>query len=51
MKGPDHKASLEPQELKAMVLAIRNIEKHFQAVDIKKSPSELKNREIARKVL
>lgn len=27
MPGPDHKASLEPQELKAMVAAIRNIEK------------------------
>ena len=26
MDGPDHKASLEPQELKAMVNAIRNIE-------------------------
>ena len=27
MKGPDHKASLEPEELKAMVVAIRNTEK------------------------
>ena len=27
MKGPDHKASLEPNELKEMVKAIRNIEK------------------------
>lgn len=27
LPGPDHKASLEPQELKAMVSAIRNIEK------------------------
>ena len=26
LPGPDHKASLEPQELKAMVSAIRNIE-------------------------
>ena len=26
MNGPDHKASLEPKELKSMVLAIRNIE-------------------------
>jgi N-acetylneuraminate synthase len=27
MEGPDHKFALEPQELKAMVTAIRNIEK------------------------
>ena len=27
LKGPDHKASLEPEELKNMILAIRNIEK------------------------
>ena len=27
LKGPDHKASLEPNELKEMVNAIRNIEK------------------------
>ncbi len=27
MEGPDHKASLEPDELKAMITAIRNIEK------------------------
>lgn len=29
MEGPDHKASLNPQELKQMVTAIRNIEKAF----------------------
>ncbi|MEI8133333.1 MAG: N-acetylneuraminate synthase family protein [Leptolinea sp.] len=28
--GPDHKASLEPDELKAMVRAIRNIEKSLE---------------------
>jgi N-acetylneuraminate synthase len=50
MEGPDHKASLEPQELKAMVLAIRNIEKALSGSGYKEiSPSELKNREIARK--
>jgi N-acetylneuraminate synthase len=50
MEGPDHKASLEPQELKAMVLAIRNIEKALSGNGYKEiSPSELKNREIARK--
>ena len=26
LKGPDHKASLEPDELKSMISAIRNIE-------------------------
>jgi len=29
LSGPDHKASLEPDELRAMVQAIRNIEKAF----------------------
>ena len=49
MEGPDHRASLEPDELKAMVSAIRNIEKAM-GHDIKKpSPSELKNKPIARK--
>lgn len=49
MVGPDHKASLEPNELKDMVHAIRNIEKALGS-DIKKpSPSELKNKPIARK--
>lgn len=51
LDGPDHKASLEPEELKSMVQAIRNIEK-AQGDGIKKpSPSELKNREAARKSL
>ncbi|MCB0499462.1 MAG: N-acetylneuraminate synthase [Cyclobacteriaceae bacterium] len=50
MEGPDHIASLEPQELKAMVTAIRNLELALGGDGIKKpSPSELKNREIARK--
>ncbi len=49
MEGPDHKASLEPDELKAMVDAIRNIEKSLG--DGKKEPQEVekKNIEIARK--
>jgi N-acetylneuraminate synthase len=49
MDGPDHKASLEPLELKAMVKGIRNIE---QAIGVKNkqiSNSELKNKVIARK--
>ena len=50
MEGPDHRASLEPAELKAMVTAIRNIEKAVSGTGIKEpSPSELKNKAIARK--
>jgi N,N'-diacetyllegionaminate synthase len=49
MEGPDHKASLEPDELKAMVRAIRNVEKALGNGIKKPSPSELKNKPIARK--
>lgn len=50
LTGPDHLASLEPQELKAMVTAIRNIEKAISGSGIKEpSPSEMKNKPIARK--
>ena len=50
LPGPDHKASLEPQELKAMVSAIRNIELAIGGTGIKNpSPSELKNIDVARK--
>ena len=49
MQGPDHKASLEPSELKAMVLAIRNIEKALGDKEKKPSPSERVNIGIARK--
>lgn len=50
MEGPDHRASLEPSELSAMVSAIRNIEKAVNGDGIKKaSPSEEKNKAIARK--
>ena len=49
MEGPDHKASLEPQELKAMVTAIRNIELALGS-DVKNpSTSEIKNIKIVRK--
>lgn len=51
LTGPDHKASLEPDELRAMVAAIRNIEitlgdgiKHL-------TPSEARNKPITRKSL
>ena len=50
MEGPDHKASLEPNELKEMVIAIRNIEKAISGNGIKEaSLSEKKNINIARK--
>lgn len=49
MDGPDHKASLEPDELRAMVSAIRNIEKALGTGVKKPSPSEIKNIHIARK--
>jgi N,N'-diacetyllegionaminate synthase len=49
MEGPDHKASLEPHELKAMIDAIRNIEKSLGNGIKKPSKSELKNKDIARK--
>ena len=50
MEGPDHKASLEPNELKAMVSAIRNIEKAVGGDGTKHvSESERKNIAIARK--
>ena len=50
MEGPDHKASLEPEELKAMVSAIRNIEKAVGGDGTKHvSDSEKKNIAIARK--
>lgn len=51
MEGPDHKASLEPDELKQMVTSIRNIEQALG--DGVKTPtkSERKNKAIARKSL
>ena len=49
MEGPDHKASLEPDELKAMVSAIRNIEQALGTGHKTISESERKNIEIARK--
>jgi len=50
MEGPDHAASLEPDELKQMVKSIRNIEKALSGNGIKSpSPSELKNKIAARK--
>ena len=50
LPGPDHRASLEPNELKSMVKSIRNIEKALTGSEIKEpSKSELKNKQIIRK--
>ncbi len=49
LAGPDHKASLEPQELKAMVSAIRNVELALGDGVKRVSDSERKNKNIARK--
>ena len=48
-KGPDHSSSLEPDELKAMVLALRNIEMALGDKYKKPSQSEMKNIIVARK--
>ena len=49
MEGPDHKASLEPGELKQLVRSIRNIEQAMGSSEKQPSPSEKKNISIARK--
>ncbi len=49
LPGPDHKASLEPHELSAMVKAIRNIEAALGNADKTVSDSERENIAIARK--
>lgn len=49
LPGPDHVASLEPKELKAMTAAIRNIEKAVGTGVKKVTVSEQKNIAIARK--
>tara|TARA_R110000851_G_scaffold135045_1_gene270429 strand:- start:17271 stop:18275 length:1005 start_codon:yes stop_codon:yes gene_type:complete len=51
LPGPDHRASLEPDELKAMVQGIRNIERALGDGIKRPSLSELKNKPIARKSL
>ena len=51
LPGPDHKASLEPAELKAMVTAIRNIEIALGDGIKRLTPGEAKNKPVARKSL
>lgn len=49
MKGPDQQASIEPQELKQMVVSIRNIESALGSKEKAVSPSEAENKIVARK--
>jgi N,N'-diacetyllegionaminate synthase len=49
MVGPDHETSLDTSELKAMVEAIRNVEKALGDGIKRSSPSELKNKFVVRK--
>lgn len=49
MEGPDHRASLNPNELRAMVTSIRNIEKALGSANKTISKSEKENKEIVRK--
>ena len=51
LPGPDHAASLEPDELKLMVIAIRNIENAMGDGIKKPTLSEIKNLPIARKFI
>ncbi len=51
LPGPDQKASLDPNELKELVRSIRNIESALGDGVKKSTPSELKNKPIARKSL
>jgi len=51
LPGPDHKASLEPAELKAMVTAIRNIEVALGDGIKRLTPGEAKNKPVTRKSL
>ncbi len=49
MEGPDHKASLEPDELEQMIKEIRNIEKAMGNGEKKPTKSEITNIPVARK--
>ena len=49
MEGPDHKASLEPHQLKAIVDAIRNVEEAIGSAEKHATASETPNKEVARK--
>lgn len=49
MEGPDHKASLEPEELAKMVSAIRKVEQALGSAEKRVTEREAANRRVARK--
>ena len=49
LPGPDHFSSLDPDQLKSMIISIRNIEKCMGNGEKKPTKSELQNISIARK--
>lgn len=51
LSGPDHQASLNPDELKAMIISIRQVEKMLGQSNKYPTPSEIANRDIVRKSL
>lgn len=51
MEGPDHKASLEPDELTSMVAGVRSVEIALGSSIKSPTVSELRNRNVARKSL
>ena len=51
LEGPDHKASLEPEELGRMIESIRRVERALGDGIKKPAPCELKNMQVARKSL
>jgi N-acetylneuraminate synthase len=51
LPGPDHRASLDPDELKTMVATIRQVEEALGQSKKSPTPSEIENRDIVRKSL
>jgi len=51
MPGPDHKASVEPEELKQLVQAVRQVEAALGSPHKSPTPSERRNMAVARKSL
>jgi N-acetylneuraminate synthase len=51
LPGPDHKASLEPDELKMMISSIRQVERALGSPVKYPTPSEVPNRSVVRKSL
>ena len=49
LPGPDHKASMSPDELRSLVVGIRKIEKALGDGEKRPTESEIKNKEVARK--